>query len=404
MSALLYTLADPRAVRLVALALLLAIGYLALARPWRSALLFDAALLLAPLLRPWPILLALAVALLVFRWFAPLATMFGERADARFAGLTILLVRWCLPGWTPATGGGDAPRPARPAMGQTIALAAPVNAAPPMPRTRWVAELNDRPDDMPHVWIEGGSGTGKTTFARAVLDGRAGDVVIVGVKQDDAWAGASVYLSSARGPLLAALKAELTRRADADDRRGLTIVLDDYTRLAELEPDAGAIFREAADIGRTLRIRLIVLARGRLVQGAKLSGESDLREHFVFVSLSRSHGATLAYDGDTIPLDTAGLDRHVAALPPLDPARVWEPASRPPRPSAPPPAPSVLEQLLTTPPPQNQMNGMKEQLKIYIKAGIGRDKARELGAIFENALWTLAGEEVKHEINQTMAR
>lgn len=337
MSALIYAIAAPRIVRLIAVTILLSVCWIAIARPWRSALLLDAALALLTIYRPWPILLALAVVQIAYRWSPPLATFIGELLDERFDGLTIALVRWWLPGWAPTTERrGKQLLDRAPALvqrtgatlGETIALASPQPVAQeraPMPIGRWLHLLNDQPDDAPHTFIAGGSGTGKTTFARAVLAGRSGPVAIIGVKQDDAWAGAATYLSSARGPALAALRLEITRRQDANDRSGLTIVFDDYTRLAELEPDAGALFREVADIGRTLRLRLIVLARGRLVAGTKTSGESDLREHFVFINLSRSHGATMEYDGDTIPLDTTGLDREVAALPPLDAGRVWRP-------------------------------------------------------------------------------
>ena len=47
--------------------------------------------------------------------------------------------------------------------------------APPLIAAReWLRLVNDRPDEVPHVGIEGATGTTKTTLAEAIVTTRAG--------------------------------------------------------------------------------------------------------------------------------------------------------------------------------------------------------------------------------------
>ena len=63
-----------------------------------------------------------------------------------------------------------------------------------------------------------------------------------------------------------------------------------------------------------------LIARGRQVKGIGASGESDLLDHFVFITVQRGHRATLEYDEEAYPLDT---ERVSDLARPLPPARFW---------------------------------------------------------------------------------
>src|SRR5688500_13231488 len=70
--------------------------------------------------------------------------------------------------------------------------------APPQPLglRQWLDLVNHRPDQVPHLFIEGGSGSGKTTLATAILHDRLGPVAVVGVKPDDQWGEGYIYRST----------------------------------------------------------------------------------------------------------------------------------------------------------------------------------------------------------------
>lgn len=212
---------------------------------------------------------------------------------------------------------------------------------------QWLDIVNHRPDQVPHLFIEGGSGAGKTTFASAILHDRSGPLAIVGVKPDDSWGQRYVYRSAERPAYLALLLAEVRRRLDHNDQSGLTIVLDDFTRLASAHKEAVELYKEVADVGRSLRIRLVLIARGRLVKALGASGESDLLDHFVFITVNRSHEATLEIEEELFPLDTAQI-RSLAR--PIPAERWWRPAEEAATPR------SVLVRLLGTEFPSDSAN------------------------------------------------
>lgn len=207
------------------------------------------------------------------------------------------------------------------------------SAAPtrePLPLAFWLEYVNRRPDRVPHLFLEGGSGAGKTTLALAILASRLSldpaPVAVIGVKPDDGWGESFIYRSAERPAALAALLADVRRRLDNNNKSGLTIVLDDFTRLASQHKEAVELYKEVADVGRSLRVRLILIARGRLVKGIGASGESDLLEHFVFLSVDRNHRVTLETEDEILPLDTAEV--HALSRP-IPPHRWWKPAPVP---------------------------------------------------------------------------
>lgn len=198
---------------------------------------------------------------------------------------------------------------------------------PALPLAYWLEYVNRRPDKVPHLYIEGGSGAGKTTFALAILTSRlVGDsapVAVIGVKPDDAWGDGYIYRSAERPAALAALLADVRRRLDEGDKGGLTIVLDDVTRLAASHPEAVELCREVADVGRSLRVRLILLADGRLIKGGGASGGYSLLDQVVFLTVGRDHHrATLETEDEVLALDTSEVRQHARPIPA---GRWWKP-------------------------------------------------------------------------------
>ncbi len=187
---------------------------------------------------------------------------------------------------------------------------------------QWLNLVNNRPDDVPHLFIQGGSGTGKTTFTKAILNDRSDQIAVVGIKPDDEWGSRYIYRSDERETALEQLLKEVNYRLDHNDKSGLTIVLDDFTRLASSHTAAVELYKLVADIGRSLRIRLILIARGRLVKAIGAKGESDLHEHFVFISLHRDHSAVLEYDEEEYLLDTQAIPQLSR---PISIERWWKP-------------------------------------------------------------------------------
>lgn len=185
--------------------------------------------------------------------------------------------------------------------------------APPLEGTVSFKELMqyiaDSPDEIPHVWIKGGTGCGKTTFATALLSYWEGPIVVVGVKGSDTWAGLPyTYRADDREDALQAIYDDVQHRVEDGDDSGLIIVLDDYTRLVKFSGVAGELCRYVADLGRAVRVRLLLLARSHYVKGTGMEGESDLREHFAFISLDRNHQATIEYDDEEVnDIDTRGV-------------------------------------------------------------------------------------------------
>jgi hypothetical protein len=204
--------------------------------------------------------------------------------------------------------------------------------APSLPAAEWLRLLNDQPDEVPHVVVVGGSGTGKTTFATALLASRAGQVCIITPKPDDDWGGLPAVTIDDDGGFRTAsvafseLLAEAKRRLVTTKRRQapgdpITVVLDDYPALRAACPDADDAFLLIAQLGRSLRIRLIVLSYSGLVKELGLEGRGESRNHFVWVRLDRQRRAVLEWDERTQMLDTTAVP--TLARKPISLARWW---------------------------------------------------------------------------------
>lgn len=167
---------------------------------------------------------------------------------------------------------------------------------PRLSASRWLQLLNDQPDVTPHVLILGPTGSGKTTFAAALLGRRPDSVIVLTpkVKPDD-WRGAPVISlddSGSYAPLIravAAIDAERRRRLVAL-RQGqaldeLTIVLDEAPDLADYVKGTGDLIRTLGQMGRDLKLRMLVLSTSQNVKDLGLEGRGRARENYAWVKL-----------------------------------------------------------------------------------------------------------------------
>ncbi|GEM_PF-5821603 len=224
---------------------------------------------------------------------------------------------------TPAHGSLPAQQSSRGALPLPVDSTGAARNAPSnvqMSASRWLHLLNERPDDVPHVLILGPTGSGKTTFAAALL-GRRPDLVLVltpKVKPAD-WRGSPVvslddtgsYAPIARA--IAAIEAERRRRlvllrqgTALDD---LTIVLDEAPDLADEVPGTGDLIRKLGQMGRDLRMRMLVLSTSQNVKDLGLEGRGRARENYAWVrlrpALNSQRTATLTWGERESDLDLA---------------------------------------------------------------------------------------------------
>jgi energy-coupling factor transporter ATP-binding protein EcfA2 len=215
------------------------------------------------------------------------------------------------------------PAPARPEPEPIRAAPAHVREpAPQMPQLslkHWLRLLNDQPDQVPHVLIAGKSGSGKTTLARALLAHRRGEVVILHPKStEDDWAPLEWYTVDTDGTfttiagILGDLYAELQQRPAGVPQ--LTVVLDDVSAIAQDKTSKASyqqFVKAAARLGRSKRVRLLMLAHETTAQAVGLPGEVALLENFSRVNVERhSHQATLEHADDRYLLDTRSVTRE----------------------------------------------------------------------------------------------
>jgi hypothetical protein len=208
----------------------------------------------------------------------------------------------------------------------------------PQPNTmarsyEWLQVLNDMPDRFPTIFGYGAQGSGKTTFFTAVIAHRKGEVVIISPKTDDQWGGLPVVTIDDDGnftyisAVLQALEKE-TRKRVADGKRGikhtwLTVVIDDAPVIADACKEHYESFVQLASlIGRSYRIRPIILAQSDRVGMTGFKGKADLLEAFAKVTLNHRRTATLEFDGKTLYLDTS--DVPTLASKPIDPTKTWQ--------------------------------------------------------------------------------
>jgi hypothetical protein len=264
------------------------------------------------------------------------------------------------------TGGNNAPRPksrraARqaPADEEPSALARrPAPEQAPAPRAlrlrEWLSIVNDEPDDAPHLFIYGASGTGKTTLAQAILGDRLGQVAIFDPKNKPGkWGGAPVFGVNRDGSYTTidagfrGVIGELRRRQGAmldgaEDFAPLTVVLDELPLLNRNTEHAGLVLKEVSEIGRELRVRLMILSWSKRVRELGIDGAGDTIDQFVTITLRRATRRKLgflAWDEDHYAIDLSEVAAR--AREPLAATRFWSPAT--------PDADRLLAGLLDTP-------------------------------------------------------
>lgn len=186
------------------------------------------------------------------------------------------------------------------------------------PAGAWLQALNDHPDRYPHTLIIGPTGSGKTTFTLALLSRRDGLVAVLTPKPDHAdWPGIPIVTIdddgrfTALSQAFAQLDSEVRKRLVAIKHSRpiattLTIVCDDWPVLAaECGKPASDLFKLVGRLGRSLRVRLVVLSQSERVKSLGLDGEGDAVNNFLRVILTHSHGASIhAAGGIVYPLDT----------------------------------------------------------------------------------------------------
>jgi hypothetical protein len=229
--------------------------------------------------------------------------------------------------------------------------------------------LNDQPDRLPHTLIIGATGTGKTTFTRALLATRPGLVAVLTPKPDPAdWPGAPIItigdagdfaeLTQAFGVLGSEVRARLVAaKHQQHPGPALTIICDDWPVLAsECGRPATDLFKLVARLGRSLRVRLIVLSQSERVRSLGLDGEGDATTNFARVTLSRGHQAILETEGQRLPLDTHTVPQLAAT--PVSPDRWWRLSSVSPTPPAPAPVVVTGDELAALAPFQAFLTGI----------------------------------------------
>src|SRR5512145_188881 len=209
----------------------------------------------------------------------------------------------------------------------------------------WLRVLNEEPDRFPHLFIVGPTGSGKTTFARAVLVTRPGQLAVLDPKPGiGKWGAIPCTTIDDDGgyteidQVLRTIRSEVNRRLAAMKRgkttfEPLTVVCDEFAVIAqECKDSAPSLFKTLGRIGRELQIRLIVLSQSDRVKALGIAGEGDARDNFLTVRLDRQRHATLESEGKTYALDLH--DVVALAAQPLPPDRAWSPASSEPTPDA----------------------------------------------------------------------
>lgn len=196
----------------------------------------------------------------------------------------------------------------------------PPDAAPSaygVPAPEWLAHINQKPDKTPHLAVTGPSGSGKTTFVLAALSERPGEFVICTPKHqdDDPWGGFPAVRLDPRtmsfAPIDRAIRtvyAEMLRRnaQGARDTAWLTLVIDDYSTIIGKLPDQRDHVLDMITLGRSVRIRIVILATETNVEAWGWKGRGEARGNVLFIECEEdTHRAVMFRWGkERMQLDT----------------------------------------------------------------------------------------------------
>lgn len=200
----------------------------------------------------------------------------------------------------------------------------------------WMQFLNDIPQSIVHLFILGGTGSGKTTLTRALMQTREGQVLVITGKAGDLWPGLTLigidrdasYTTMQHA--MAAMNQEVRNRLvrvtqEEDPGEQLTLIIDDYSIvIKETAPVGSETVKLIARIGRSLRIRLIILGNQARVKTLGIESEGDVLDNFVTVRMGPGRIPSIEYGGEIRVLnDQARRDVERYTATPFPPARAY---------------------------------------------------------------------------------
>ena len=209
-----------------------------------------------------------------------------------------------------------------------------------LPTEDWLDRLNDQPDRVPHLAVAGPSGSGKTFLVLAALAERPGRHIVCTPKgeRQDAWGGIPAHrllvtteqLSWA--PISTAINAiyreMLRRNAENSEVDGdwITLVIDEFSTVIHKCPDACEQVLDLVTMGRSARIRVVILATETNVKAWGWEGRGEARNNVLFVACEEdTHRAWVSRWGKAAQeIDTSEVPSMVAVADLR--ARVWVPA------------------------------------------------------------------------------
>ncbi|NJO82699.1 MAG: hypothetical protein HC828_07650 [Blastochloris sp.] len=218
------------------------------------------------------------------------------------------------------------------------------------PARNWLKLINDDINLVPHLAVVGATGSGKTTLMSGILHTREGRICIISAKPDDDWGGLP-YISidddltfTTAEQALVNVNLELLKRQKQRKRERqagipntlspITIVLDDFAQLRKACKSADDVVLNLARLGRSVRMRLVLMTYAWQVRELGLEGLGESREHFALIKTKRTktdpiqRTATMEFDDAIYQLETAHLIKQTSGLR-FETGRWWEPLPKP---------------------------------------------------------------------------
>lgn len=237
----------------------------------------------------------------------------------------------------------------RPALDQLIVAAPPgppvAVAAPhlpvtdaPLPLIQWLPIVQRQLDEHPHLIIYARTGAGKTTLVKALMQSRPGQFWYLSPKSGEFGAQPYPTVQAIDGeasyqPIETGLQAvlrEYTQRLTlgvTHPHAPLTVVIDDYATVKLKCPSAPKVLFELGTIGRSLRMRLIIITTTKRVKGLGLDGLGDALHNFVEIELpkdtARVSGFLTIDERAPVPISLDGVLE--LSQQPIAPTRWWTP-------------------------------------------------------------------------------
>lgn len=236
-----------------------------------------------------------------------------------------------------AAAAGDRENAARTPVVAAVARPAPLaaDAQPPIALAEWLQRANHQPDRTPHIAATGPSGSGKSTLVLAMLQNRPGRCVICTPKSKraDRWADLPVVRLRATdmsfapiGEAISAVYREMLRRNAVDaevDDDWITLVIDEFSTVIGKLPKAGEQVLDMVTLGRSSRIRVIILATETNVKAWGWEGRGEARNNVLFFECEEEtrNAVMFRWGKGKEPIDTSGVPALAGR--PMDQRRAW---------------------------------------------------------------------------------